>query len=167
MRYLGLGLVDAWHPWSEKDHGTYTSAELLDHLVNKVIPLENSSTLPTEAPTTAPELPTFQKVGTVSQLSLEKEQFSRDEHIQFKLDGQSELERRQENGQVDVWSEKQSTLPPKLADMKGLEIEMCFNYPGEDGSQILDWYRGTIESMVSKKKRSFKIKLSIHKRHIM
>ena len=59
---------------------------------------------------------------------------------------------------MDVWSGKQSILPPRLADMKGLEIEMCFNYPGEDGSQILDWYRGTIESMVNKKKRSFKIK---------
>ena len=34
--------------------------------------------------------------------------------------------------------------------MKGLEIEMSFEYPGEDGVKTLDWYRGTVEGIVER-----------------
>ena len=39
MRYLGLGIEEAHHPWSENAQ-SFTSRELLDHLVDKVIPHE-------------------------------------------------------------------------------------------------------------------------------
>ena len=38
MRYLWLGIEEAHHPWSENKR-SFTSPELLDHLVDKVIPL--------------------------------------------------------------------------------------------------------------------------------
>ena len=66
MIYLGLGIEVAHHPWSDNTW-SFTSRELLDHLVDKVIPHENN--LPTEAPITAPTLSTFQKVGTISWLA--------------------------------------------------------------------------------------------------
>ena len=65
MRYLGLGIEEAYHMWSDNTQ-SFTSRELLDHLVDKVIPHEKSTILPTEAPITAPTLATFQKVGTIS-----------------------------------------------------------------------------------------------------
>ena len=37
MRYLGLGIEEAHHPCSEKKR-SFTSRELLDHLLDKVIP---------------------------------------------------------------------------------------------------------------------------------
>ena len=46
MRVLGLGIDEAYHPWSEKSHGKYTSQELLNHLVDAVIPLETECVSP-------------------------------------------------------------------------------------------------------------------------
>ena len=42
MRYLGLGIEEAHHPWSENTR-SFTSRELLDHLVDKVIPHEKKT----------------------------------------------------------------------------------------------------------------------------
>ena len=39
MRYLGLGIEEAHHLWYNNT-GSFTSRELLDHLVDKVIPHE-------------------------------------------------------------------------------------------------------------------------------
>ena len=61
MRYLGLVIGEAHHPWYE-NKWSFTSQEMLDHLVDKVIP-HGKKNLPTEAPITAPILPTLQKVG--------------------------------------------------------------------------------------------------------
>ena len=68
MRYLGLGNEEAHLPWYENTR-LFASQELLDHLVDKVIPHEKTIILPTEAPITAPTLATFQKVGTISRLA--------------------------------------------------------------------------------------------------
>ena len=64
MRYLGLVIEEAHHPWSENTR-SFTFRELLDHLVDKVIPHEKAIILPTEAPSTAPTLATFWKVANV------------------------------------------------------------------------------------------------------
>ena len=48
--------------------------------VDKVIPHEKTIIFPTEAPITAPTLPTFQKAGTISRLASEKEQMTVDEN---------------------------------------------------------------------------------------
>ena len=87
MIYLGLGIEEAHHPWSDNTR-LFTSRELLDHLVDKVIPHEKTIILPTEAPITAPTLATFQKVGTISRLASEKEQMTVDENDKFKMDGE-------------------------------------------------------------------------------
>ena len=64
MRYLGLGIEEFHHPWSENIR-SFTSRELLDHLVDKVFPHEKTIILPTEAPITATTLATFWKVANV------------------------------------------------------------------------------------------------------
>ena len=71
MRYLGLGIEEAHHLWSENSR-LFTSRELLDHLVDKVIPHGKTTIFPTAAPISAPTLATFQKVGTISRLASEK-----------------------------------------------------------------------------------------------
>ena len=67
-----------------------------------------------------------------------------DENDNFKMDGKDELKRHEDKGEMDLWSEKQSTLPSKIDKMKGLTIEMTFEYPGVDGAKCLEWYRGRI-----------------------
>ena len=53
-----------------------------------------------------------------------------DNNYQFKMDVKVELKRREDIGEMDLWSEEQSTLPPKIDTMKGLTIVMTFEYPG-------------------------------------
>ena len=66
------------------------------------------------------------------------------ENGQFKMEGKYELNQRKDIGEMDLWSENQSTLPPKIDKMKGLTIEMTFEYPGVDGAKCMYWYRGKI-----------------------
>ena len=58
MRYLGLSIEETHHPWSENKR-SFTSRELLDHLLDKVIPHEKTIILPTETPIPDPTLPTL------------------------------------------------------------------------------------------------------------
>ena len=77
---------------------------MLDHLVDKVIPHEKTTILSTEAPITAPTLPTLQKVGAISRLALDKDKMKVDENDQFKMEGTDELKRRENIGEMDLWS---------------------------------------------------------------
>ena len=70
---------------------------------------------------------------------------------QFKMDGKDELKRREDIGEMDLWSEKQSTLPPKIDKIIVLTIIMTFEYPGVDGAKCLDWYRGRIIKLRNEK----------------
>ena len=156
MIYLGLGLVEAHHPYSKGDH-TYTSKELLDWLVDTCMPLVRRSTLPTEAPTKAPRLPELAKLGTSSALAFEKEQFSKNEEDKFKAEAHTEFKRLQDIGEIDLFSARQTVLPPKISTLKGFKLEMCFAYPGLGGAQCLDWYRGTIDHVIDEEKFSVMI----------
>ena len=46
--------------------------------------------------------------------------------------------------------------------MKGLTIEMTFEYPGVDRAKLLDWYRGRIIKLRNDKKFSVKIEWDEH-----
>ena len=136
-------IEEAHNPWSENTR-SFTSRELLDHLIDKVFPHGRKIILPTEAPITAPTIATFQKVGTILRLASQKEQMNVDENDQFKMDGKADLKRHEDKGEMDLWSEKQSTLPLKIDKMKGQTIEMTFEYPGVDGAKCLELCQGRI-----------------------
>ena len=74
-----------------------------------------------------------------------------DENEQFKMYGKDELKWHEDKVDMDLWSEKQSTLPSKIDNMKGLTIEMTFEYPGLDGAKCLDWYQVTIIKLRNEK----------------
>ena len=61
------------------------------------------------------------------------------------------MKRHEDKGEMDLWSEKQSTLPSKIDKMKGLTIEMTFEYPVVDGSKCLYWYQGRIIKLRNEK----------------
>ena len=67
------------------------------------------------------------------------------------MDGKDELKRHEDKGEMDLWSEKQSTLLSKIDKMKGLTIEMTFEHPGVDGAKCLDWFRGRIIKLSNEK----------------
>ena len=74
-----------------------------------------------------------------------------DENDHLKIYGKDELKRHEDKGEMDLWSEKQSTLPSKIDKMKCLKIEMTFEYPGLDGAKCLEWYRGRIIKLRNEK----------------
>ena len=135
----------------------------MDHLVDKAIPHEKTTILPTEATITAPTLTTLKKVGTISRIALDKYQMIVDENDQFKMDRKDELKQREDIGEIDLWSENQSTLLPKIDKMKDLTIEMNFEYPGVDGTKCLEWYQGKIIKVTNE--TQFSVKLSGMKAH--
>ena len=61
------------------------------------------------------------------------------------------MKRHEDKSEVDLWPEKQSTLPSKKDKMKGLTIEMTFEYPVLYGAKCLDWYRGRIIKLRNEK----------------
>ena len=65
IQYLGLGWVDAYHPWSKNKH-TYQSAELLQNFINVIIPLEDNEIVPSKAPVNLPTCPDTFTLGTKS-----------------------------------------------------------------------------------------------------
>ena len=54
------------------------------------------------------------------------------------------MKRHEDKGEMDMWSEKQSTLPSRIDKMKGLTIEMTFEYPGQNRAKCLYRYQGRI-----------------------
>ena len=85
IRYLGLGWVEAHHPWSKKGHGTYSAAELLEHFVKVVLPLEKTHTVPDEPPLTLPGLPkSLCRLGTRAQDCIDLETSLGSEEMGFR-----------------------------------------------------------------------------------
>ena len=80
-----------------------------------------------------------------------------DENDQFKMDGKYELKRHEDKGEMDLWSEKQSTLPSKIDNIKGLTIEITFEYTVVDGAKFLEWYQVNIKKLMNETKFSVKI----------
>ena len=62
MRYLGLVIEESHHTRSDNKR-SFTSWELLDDLVDKIIPHEKIIIFPTEAPITAPNITHLAKGG--------------------------------------------------------------------------------------------------------
>ena len=61
------------------------------------------------------------------------------------------MKRHEDKDEMDLWSEKQSTLRSKIDKMKGLTMETTFAYPGVDGAKCLDWYRSRIIKLRNEK----------------
>ena len=80
-----------------------------------------------------------------------------DENNQFKMDGNDKLKRRKDIGEIDLWSEKLSTLPPNIDKMKDLTIEKTFEYLAVYGAKCMYWYRGNIIKLINETKYSVKI----------
>ena len=80
-----------------------------------------------------------------------------DDNDQFKMDRKDEFKRRGDKCEMGLWSEKQSTLPPKIYKIKGLTTGITFEYPGVYGSKCLYLYRVKIIKVINETKFSVKI----------
>ena len=139
IRYLGLAWKEAYHPWS-KGGKTYQPSELLEHLINNVIPINR--TPPAEPPVTLPRRKDHGTIGDDSAdlIALDNNKTAREQRI--RLNGMKERERLEDIGFGDELMEMQEATPPIDKLRKGLfKIDMCFEYT-EEGETILQWCQG-------------------------
>eukprot|EP00956_Cyclotella_meneghiniana_P002231 scaffold2510_cov65-Cyclotella_meneghiniana.AAC.1 len=104
IRYLGLGWVEAHHPWSRKQDGiqhTFTSDELFQHLIEVVIPLADKKEMPLYAPVKLPELPDNFTLGTRSAVRKNLDEKHEDLEVDVRRRAKVELERMEESGITD------------------------------------------------------------------
>ena len=152
MRYLGLGWVEAHHPWSKKGHGTYSPIELLDHFVKVVLPLADIKTVPAEPPLELPGLPNICRLGTRAKDCIDLENSLHSEDRDFRMQALRERERLEDNGFGDQLMEMQQTLwPIESLRTPGFKVDKLFEYKvGDD--YALQWCQGKVIEYISQSK---------------
>ena len=74
--------------------------------------------------------------------------------MRLRKEAQDEIDRREERGEGDRWSEMQRVNAPdidnKLVQNK-FRIEMGFSHPGDSGEKLLDFYHGTVTEIFNLK----------------
>jgi len=155
IRYLGLGWEEAHHPWSKNKH-TYTASELLKHLCEVVIPLQDTKVVPDQPPIKLPTRPDGFTLGTKSAdlIQLDDGALAREERI--RLNAMLERDRREDSGFGDQLMEMQQTswAIDKIR-LGSFKIDMCFSY-GDDDGEILEWCQGKVMKLL-KEERTFAI----------
>jgi hypothetical protein len=143
---LGLGgkkLI----PWSKNKH-QYTDLELLKHLSEVVIPLQDVKVVPNQAPIKLPAWPDSFTLGTklADLIELDNGGMAREERI--KLNALLEQDQRENSGFGDQLMEMHQTswAVDKIC-MGSFKFDMCFSYGDKDG-EVLQWCQGTVVRVV-------------------
>jgi hypothetical protein len=149
IRYLGLGWEEAHHPWLKNKH-QYTALELLKHLCEVVIPLQEVKEVPKQAPIELLTRPDSFMLGTKSAdlIQLDDRALAKEECI--RLNSMLEQDQMEMSGFGDQLMEMQQTSWAIDKIQKGsFKIDMCFSYGDEDG-EILQWCQEeTLQTVIS------------------
>ena len=97
---LGLGWMQAHHPWSKNDK-VYIATHLLTNLCLVVIPLAKELIVPDDAPVKIPTAPNVCTLGTVSAIGEELETKCLETVTEFKQEGREERDRWDNEGLSD------------------------------------------------------------------
>ena len=161
IRYLGLGWVEAHHPWSRKQDGiqhTFTSDELFQHLIEVVIPLADKKEMPLYAPVKLPELPDNFTLGARSAVRRNLDEKHKDLEVDVRRRAKVELDRMEESGITDGVEYMQAASWPierLLTEDSFFKIQVCweFQVDDEDGYLVeeLRWCSGVVTALVRDK----------------
>jgi hypothetical protein len=151
IRYLGLGWEEAHHTWSKNKH-QYTALELLKHLCEVVIPLQDVKEVPNQPPIELLTRPISITLGTKSADLIQLDDGALAEEERIRLNAMLERDQREDSGFGDQLMEMQQTSWAINKIWKGLfKIDMCFSYGDEDG-EILQWCQGTVVRILRKER---------------
>ena len=155
IRTLGLGWMQAHHPWS-KNGKVYSATHLLANLCLVVIPLAKELILPDDAPVKLPTAPDLCTLETLSATGEELKTKSLETVTEFKQEGREERDRREKEGLGDRWGEKQSVVIPEINHkFIGFKIKMLFKYTHDQG---LNWCHGEVIAIKNAKKKTVIVK---------
>ncbi len=128
IRYLGLGWTKAYHPWSKNKY-VYSPAELMEHFVKVVLPLQNTEVVPEAPPMNLPGLPTLPALGTVAHDITTLEEENNNAGLQLRINAMVEQERLEDDGIGDELMEMQEQLCglSKDCEQKILQLTCCLS----------------------------------------
>jgi hypothetical protein len=118
--------------------------ELLKHLCEVVIPLQDVKEVPNQAPIKLPAQPDSFMLGTKSAdlIELDNGAMAREERI--RLNAMLEQDQRENSGFSEQTMEmQQRTWAVDKICMGSFKIDLCFSYGDKDG-EILQWCQGTV-----------------------
>jgi hypothetical protein len=155
---LGFGWNDLHHPWS-KDGVAYTPQQLLDYLVDVILPEEKKRGLPDKPEMNLPSckyLPQLgEKTADVDVLEM-KYEMEKDKAIEEAIQLREDCDVQ---GLTDRHEKLQPPRPEVDAKLVDKEMEMLFAYKEPDGSINMMWCQGTV--MAVKKNSKVHIKWDI------
>lgn len=158
IRVLGFGWNDLHHPWS-KDGVAYTPQQLLDYLVDVILPEEKKRGLPDKPEMNLPSrkyLPQLgEKTADVDVLEM-KYEMEKDKAIEEAIQLREDWEGQ---GLTDRHEKLQPPRPEVDAKLVDKEMEILFAYKEPDGSINMMWCQGTV--MAVKKNSKVHIKWDI------
>ena len=156
--YSGLGWEDAHHPWSSQGV-VFNSQQLLNHLIEKVIPMTGQQEVPSEPLINFPEPLDMMILGTESELTFVYK-FGTIENIQeLKTSAASRSDTMEAEGTSDCWAARQQSIMPVVnSELIGFKIEMLFRYNNEDGTTYVNWCNGVIISILNEKSYYVKVR---------
>ena len=160
IRKIGFGWLECGHKWSE-DGYSYTSKELLSHLIDFVIPLEIDRGIPSEAPMSY-SVENFQKykLGTESALVFEDDRVNVKSAEEMKQDALEERQRREAENETDRQASLQPNVMPSFDDsLIGFPIEYLFEYEDDEtDDRYSAWCDGEVVAISNEKTRMVEIK---------
>jgi len=137
MRYLGLGWVEAHHPWSSKGR-TFTADELFDHLIRVVILLEYEPDreIPIEPPVDLPLVPNAIVIGTRSDARTRLDEKNRTKEYAIRQRAREEIKKQEELGIADQ-EEYMQPVSWHVSDIKsGFRVQICWKYYDDEDGDI-------------------------------
>ena len=148
IRYLGLGWDDAHHPWSKNGH-TFSAEELLEHLINVVIPLEDTEVVPDRPPINLPTRARPYKLGTLSNDAKRLDNSRLDVEEQLRLEAATERDSLEASGVGDQLNEMQEASWPWKKIKKGFKIDKLF-IRSDEGDDYPMWSQGVVDKLICK-----------------
>ena len=151
IRVIGQGWKDLHVPWS-CDGVTFTSEQLRDELIDKIIPAQSTREIRKVPPVNLPSRGERQHMGTKS-LDLEKMDSKKaKKEKQFRERAEKKREEWEADGKTDNYENLQPSKPKVDNDLINTRIEQRFDYDEPDGSVVPMWCRGVVVAVMKNSK---------------
>mmetsp|Transcript_26186 Transcript_26186/g.44648 ORF Transcript_26186/g.44648 Transcript_26186/m.44648 type:complete len:365 (-) Transcript_26186:8-1102(-) len=153
IRVIGFGWKDLHHPWS-KDGYEYTSEELLEYLLTKLIPEQAKSKrgIPAKPTMTLPSRKQTMQLGTKTLDVVDLDAAYKEDKEQAIEEAIGLRDRLENDGKSDRYEKCQPPKPKKIdSSLEGAKIEQLWILTEPDGTKVRQWYQGKV---VAVKKRS-------------
>lgn len=153
IRYIGLGWEEAHHPWSFRGRA-FTPDELFEHLIEVVIPLQDSKEIPLDPPVDLPKIGDDVVLGTLSAGRKRLDDAFLAKKRELRKNIKEDVRRLEDEGEMDVVEYMQQKVWPLERILAvDFRLQICWKYyDGEDGiTETLKWCTGTIVSVINDK----------------